>query len=96
MLDADKINKLMDDKKLYDWKVLAIKARIPYTTLLHMLDGHDTYISNVIKIARVFEVPVDDIIKTNYSVITVNDNEFKELNTDDILNTVSVKNITLD
>lgn len=95
VLDIDKINILMDELEIDDWKELAKRASIPYTTLLYMLDGHSLYVKNALKLAEVFGVPLDDIIEKNCEIEVVNEKGYRKLKTDDIMDTACVNNLYL-
>lgn len=75
MLNIERLYELMRNRGIETLAELCRKARVPYTTLNYMINGHDMHVSTVLQIAKYFEVPIDDLIYRNYRLITVREDE---------------------
>ncbi len=70
MLDETKLYSLMRDKYIKNIRELSKKCKVPYTTLVYMLSGHDMHVSTLIELAKFFNVPIDYLVKKSYGIMS--------------------------
>lgn len=95
MIDDKKVKELMDLYEIKTYMELANKCGLPYSTLIYMVSGHDVYASNLCQLSKFFKVPVDTLILKPYHLETVSEKGVKGYDTTNILDSISVKEITL-
>lgn len=92
MLNVKKLNELMIEKHISSYRDLASKAGLSYTTLIYMINGHDMYVSNLIKLSKFFEIMMDDLICTGYNFVVLDDKKTKYTGSKNIYE-VTLKNM---
>ena len=86
MLDINILENLLKETYIKSKRNLSIKSNLPYTTLLHMTYENDMLVGSLVEIAKVLSVPMDKLIKKNYSIVTYNlDGTSKMHNTTNII-----------
>ena len=95
MIDDKKVKELMNERGIRTYVELASKCGLPYSTLIYMCSGHDVYASNLCQLSKYFKVPVDTLILKPYHLETVSEKGIKRYNSTNILDSASVKEITL-
>lgn len=85
MLDTSKVFELMEEKDIKSRLELAILSKIPYSTLIYMLQGHDMQVSTLVELSRFFGVPVDHLINKNYGIVAYSEDKSVYVDTASII-----------
>lgn len=93
MLNICKLYELMDEKGVKSIKSLSFNTKIPYNTLMYMINGHDMYVSTLVELSKYFNVPIDYLISKSYGIEVVDDESSEFLPLSSILEATLIKMI---
>ncbi len=85
MLNVAKFYELMKEKDVPTISALSRIVKIPYTTLLYMLSGHDMHVGTLVELSRFFNVPIDYLINKSYSIGVYTENSEEHLDTSSLI-----------
>ena len=85
MLNKRKLYELMQEKNIKSLKQLSKNTKVPYNTIIYMVDGHDMHVSTIVELARFFNVPVDYLINTSYGITVVSETDEEFIKTSSVL-----------
>lgn len=92
MLNLEIFRELMAEKSIKGIMELSRQAKIPYTTLLYMLNGHDMHVSTLVELAKFFGVPVDYLINKSYGILVCTENDCRFFETTSFLEASELAN----
>lgn len=85
MLNVSKLYELMGEVEIKSLKQLSNETKIPYNTIIYMIDGHDMHVSTIVELSRFFKIPVDYLINTSYGICVVDDNKEEFIKTSSVI-----------
>lgn len=85
MLNVKKLYELMEEKEVPSISSLARLVKIPYTTLLYMLSGHDMHVGTLVELSRFFNVPIDYLVNKSYSIVAYSEKGEEQLDTSSLI-----------
>ncbi len=72
-MNVEVLNKLMEINKVNSYFQLAKEVKIPYTTLLDLVNGRGERLSNIRIIADYFNVSISTLVEQEITYITVDE-----------------------
>lgn len=85
MLNICKLYELMNELDIKSLKQLSSKTKIPYSTIMYMMEGHDMHVSTIVELAKYFKVPVDYLINTSYGICVIDDKNEQFIKTSSVI-----------